>query len=227
MCYIRTILFFLAIYSFQGMFAQENLTGYFQPKTALNYKITDNYKHNFSLAKRSFIFEDEASTFRVRQLDLVHFSNLKIRDNQSVALGIQYRFRENFESDKSNELRLTQQFNITTKPRVIRYGHRFRSEQRITDVLTIHRFRYRFTLDFPLKGEELDVGEPYFVGNLEPLLSVAAGHDPEYDGRVTANIGWLLQEKTKLQFGLEYRTEDYTQEQENILFFNTNLVLSL
>lgn len=218
---------FFALLGFQSLLAQENLTGYFQPNIALNYKVTDNYKHNFSLAKRSFIFEDEASTFRVRQLDLVHFSNLKIRDNQSIALGIQYRFRENFESSRSNELRLTQQYNLTSKPRIVRYGHRFRSEQRITSNLTIYRFRYRITLDFPLQGEQLDIGEPYFVGNLEALLSVANKNLPEYDQRFTANFGWLLGEKTKLQTGLEYRFEDYTHETSSIFFVLTSLILSL
>lgn len=105
-------------------------------------------------------------------MDLAHFSKLKIRDNQSIALGLQYRFRQNFENGE-NELRLTQQYNITNKPNAVRFGHRLRTEQRITNSLTTHRFRYRFALDFPLVGEKLDTGEPYFVGSFENLLSVA------------------------------------------------------
>lgn len=227
MCYTRILLLLLGLFYIENLFAQENLTAYIQPKIALNYEVTNSYKHNFSLSKRSYIFKDKTSVFRVRQLDFVHFSNLKIKYNQSIALGIQYRFRENFEDNEQNELRLTQQYNFTFKPRSLRYGHRFRSEQRITSDLTIYRFRYRFTVDFALQGEKLDIGEAYFVGNLETLLNVAKSNLPEYDQRFTANLGWLLAEKTKLQTGLEYRFEDYTHKTSNVFFVLTSLILAL
>jgi len=122
---------------------------------------------------------------------------------------------------------LTQQYNLTTKLRNIRYGHRFRSEQRIISNLTTHRFRYRFTLDFPLQGEQLDIGEAYFVGNLEALLSVAKNNLPEYNQRFTVNVGWLVGKKTKLQIGLEYRFEDYIHETSNVFLVLTSLILAL
>ncbi|UJH66159.1 DUF2490 domain-containing protein [Allomuricauda sp. SCSIO 65647] len=206
--------------------AQENFTGYFQPQVALNYDVTPFYSHNFSVQNRNYFYEDEESRLQVRQLDLSHFSNLKIRDNQSMAFGIMYRFRENFD-DGPNELRFTQQYNITQKKFVVRYGHRFRTEQRITDVLTTHRFRYRFSIDFPLLGERIDIGEPYLVGNLETLLSLAKSQQPQYDQRLTLNLGWLLNKETKLQVGTEYRFEDFTAETENVLFFLTTLNFSL
>jgi hypothetical protein len=63
-------------------------------------------------------------------------------------------------------------------------GYRVRAEQRITDKPTIHRFRYRFAIDFPLQGEALDVGERYAVFSAKSLLSVAKALLPEYDQRV-------------------------------------------
>ncbi len=152
-----SIIFFLVFHFFVN--AQENLTAYWQPAMALNYKVTETYLHNFSIQNRNYVFDDEALQLSVRQLDLVHFSNLKLQHNQSVAFGILYRFRETFDGG-ANELRLTQQYNIQSSPYVVRYGHRLRSEQRITAAKTTHRFRYRFSLDFPLQGEKLDVGEP-------------------------------------------------------------------
>ncbi|WP_240905043.1 DUF2490 domain-containing protein [Flagellimonas oceani] len=208
--------------------AQTNLTGYWQPQVAANYKVTGTYSHNFSLASRNYIYDDEALTLRVRQLDLAHFSKLKVRDDQSIAFGIQYRFRNNFEKSRENELRLTQQYNITNKPFAIRYGHRVRTEQRITNSLTTHRFRYRFAVDFPLMGEKLNVGEPYFVGSLENLLSVAKNNSPEYDARLSGQIGWELNRGLKLQMGVEYRMEDYSSSlPQNILFLLTSAQLSL
>ncbi len=209
-----------------SFFGQDNFTAYLQPQIALNYDVGSFYSHNVSVENRNFIVEEGNKKFRVRHLHFSHFSNLKIKDNQSVSVGIQYRFREWFDG-ASNELRLTQQFNTTNRPFVLRYGHRFRSEQRITRNLTIHRFRYRFSVDFPLQGERLDVGESYVVGNLETLLSLSKSNNPEYDQRFTLQLGWLLNEETKLQFGMEYRFEDFVSSTENVMFFLSSMNISL
>ena len=137
-----------------------------------------------------------------------------------------YRFRENFE-DRSNELRLTQQYNYAYRPNVIRFGHRLRSEQRITTEQTVHRFRYRFTVDFPLQGEKLDIGEPYFVANTESLLSVASAELPQLDQRFTAQIGWQWSENLQFQTGLEYRFENFNATTQEILFILTSVILKI
>lgn len=206
--------------------SQDNFTSYWQPAVALNYKVAGNYSHNFSIQNRNFIYDDGASQLRARQIDFVHFSNFKVRENQSLAFGVLYRSRNPFDGG-SNELRLTQQYNLQSRPYVIRYGHRLRGEQRITKKTTIHRFRYRFSIDFPLQGEKLDVGEPYLVGNLESLLSVAQMQQPQYDTRFTLNFGWQLTSKTKFQIGTEYRIEDFSQNLEHVLFFLSTLNFSI
>ena len=207
--------------------AQDNFTTFWQPQLAINYKITPSYSHNFSLAHRSFIVDEGVSKFRGRQLDFAHFSKISLQDNQSVALGIQYRFRDIFE-DNPDELRFTQQYNITSKPLVVRFGHRVRTEQRITSESAIHRFRYRFATDFPLQGEKLDLGEPFLVYSLENLLSLAKNAKPEYDIRLTAQLGWRLDKGLNVQFGLEYRMEDYgAQNPDHVLFLLTNAQWSL
>ena len=216
----------IALFS-SSIWAQENLTVYWQPQTSFNYKVAKNYSHNFSLANRSYFYQEENFQLKVRQIDVSHFSDLKIGDNQSLGLGIQYRFREVFENDRSNELRFTEQYNITRKYRSLRLGNRFRAEQRITPSQTIHRFRYRLALDLPLQGVQLDVGESYFIVSTESLLSVAKASKPEYDQRITAHVGWLLSEKTKFQLGSEYRFENYRQNTENVLFLLTGLIVSL
>lgn len=229
MCFIKknSFLFIAFWILFQDANAQDNWTGYWQPQLAINYKVSGNYSNNFSLAKRTYLYRESASDFQIRQIDLVHFSKLKIRDNQSLGFGLQYRFRENFEPDKQNELRLTQQYNITHKARILRIGHRFRTEQRITASSTIHRFRYRFAIDLPLQGVSLDIGESYLVLATESLLSVGKALRPEHDQRITAQLGWLLSKKTRFQLGAEYRAENYTASTENVAFLVTNLVLSL
>src|SRR5690606_31231209 len=100
--------------------------------------------------------------------------------------------------------------------------------QRITKSPTIHRFRYRFATDFPLKGETLNMGEPYVVGSLENLLSVSKMASPEYDVRLTGQSGWQLQGGLKLQVGMEYRLEDFSSHlPRNGLFLLASAQLSL
>ncbi|WP_228236342.1 DUF2490 domain-containing protein [Allomuricauda sp. M10] len=207
--------------------AQENLTGYWEPKFSVNYKVTGLYSHNFSLSNRNYLLDDGQFTLQGRQLDLAHFSKLKVRDNQSISVGVQYRFRNNFE-DGENELRFTQQYNFTYRPYTIRFGHRISAEQRITQSLTTHRFRYRIALDVPLQGEKLDPGEPYFVGSLENLWSVSKGNSPQYDTRISSQIGWLIGKDLTIQLGLEYRFEDFTAvSPKNVIFLLTGAQLAL
>lgn len=206
--------------------AQESFTGYWEPSLALNYGVTDTYSHNFSLANRSYLIRDEAFGLTIRQFDFAHFSTLKIRDNQSIGLGLQYRFRKAFDKDTGNELRLTEQYNITSRTGAIRLGHRLRYEQRIFSAVTVHRFRYRFALDSPLQGEQLDIGETYLVGSLESLLSVTRMQGPEYDQRIRMQLGWLLQAGINMEVGLEYRFEDYTSDTSQVLFLLNSLVVS-
>lgn len=208
------------------LLSQDNFTAYWQPAIALNYRVLGDYSHNFSIQNRNFIYNDESSQLRVRQIDFTHFSNYKLQDNQSISFGVLYRSRNPFD-DGSNELRLTQQYTIQSRPYVIRYGQRFRTEQRITSIRTVHRFRYRFSIDFPLQGEKLDVGEAYLVGNLETLMSLAQMQQPQYDTRFTINFGWQLTTKTKLQLGSEYRLEDFSQGLERVLFFLSTLNISI
>ncbi len=206
--------------------AQDNFTGYWEPGLALNYGVTDTYTHNFALANRSYLIRDEAFGLTIRQFDFAHFSTLKIRDNQSIGLGLQYRFRKPIEKESGNEFRLTQQYSITSRTAAIRLGQRLRYEQRIFSALTVHRFRYRFTLDSPLQGEQLDIGEAYLVSSLESLLSVTRMQGPQYDQRIRMQLGWLLQAGVNMEVGLEYRFEDYTSATSQILFFLNSLVVT-
>ncbi|MDB2607047.1 DUF2490 domain-containing protein [Zobellia sp.] len=207
-------------------FCQDNPTGYFEPSILLNYKVTTNYSHNFRVAQRAYIYQDDFS-YSVRQIDVAHFSTLKIGFEQSLALGLQYRFRDSFDDQGENELRITEQHQFSHAYESLRLAGRFRAEQRISPSLTIHRFRYRLSIDFPLKGEKLDIGEPYISASTEPLLSVAKGEKPIYDQRLTSNLGWLLNRESKLQIGAEYRVENYTRETSHIWYLLSSLIISL
>ncbi len=226
MSFINRIILVALLFSGMLVHAQENPTGFWQPKASLNYKVSENYKHNFSAAVRFYSYRDGDVVLQTRNIDIAHFSKWSVAENKSVALGIQYRFRDAFE-DKGEEVRLTQQFNITHHPSSFRMGHRFRAEQRLLEGSTIFRFRYRLAIDFPLQGEKLDVGEAYFVGSIESLLSALDASNPQYDQRFNVDIGWLLHEGLKLQGGIEYRFEDYNNDAKQVFFLNTSAIFTL
>lgn len=207
--------------------AQERLTGYWEPKFTIDYKVAGLYSHNFSLINRNYLLDQGDLGLKVRQLELAHFSNLKIKDNQSLALGLQYRMRNNFD-DGPDQFRITQQYSLNHASLALRFGHRVRAEQQFHKDLTIHRFRYRFAVDFPLKGMKVDQGEPYLVGSMEQLMSVFKGASPQYDARLVGQIGWDLDHGLKLQTGLEYRLEEFTSDlPQSVLFLLTSAQISL
>ncbi len=221
--YFLLLLFLLPLATIEGQNDFETLS---ESAFSVNHKFSNNYSVNFSLKSRSYLYKDSNFQYQQRQLDFVHFSTFALNYNTSLSLGIQYRNRDLFD-DTSNELRITQQYNTTKKHFSKRFGHRFRVEQRILDHITIHRFRYRFALDFPLKGEKLDIGETYLVTSMELLNSVNKLSSPEIDHRTTVQLGWLFSEKLKLQIGTEYRFEAFNSDTEQKLFILTTGILKI
>lgn len=208
-------------------FGQEDILGYTQPQISLNYSLTPVYGHNFSITQRVFFLNPPEAMFLTRHLDLAHFSNFKLPGHASLGFGILYRFREAFEDRDVNELRLTQQANFTFHQQSLRFGHRFRSEQRILPSITIHRFRYRFAVDGPLQGANLDFRELYWIGHIEGLMSVGKGIGPIYGLRASAWLGYLANDTIRLQVGTEYRRIVSGNEGQSVLFLLSALILNL
>lgn len=205
---------------------QNNLETLGESAVDLNYNISKNYSINVSVRSRYYLYKDAQFTFEQRQLDFVHFSTFKLNYNHNLSFGLQYRNSHLF-SERSNEIRLTQQFNYVKQQFGVRYGHRIRTEQRFLNTETIFRQRYRFAIDFPLNGEKLDIGEAYFIGALEGLLSLNKISNPEIDQRTSAQIGWQLTKTLKLQTGLEYRFEAFNIKTQHLLFVLTSVVLKI
>ncbi len=225
--FIRVSILFIGVWSLAHVQAQDSYTAYWQPQIGINYSVSPRYSQNFALVNRNFIYEGNDLELKGRHLDLSHFSTLTIGLEQNLGLGVLYRFRKSFDPDDDNELRFMQQFNISVRPSVIRFGHRFLSEQRILPSSTTQRFRYRFTMDFPLEGQNADVGEWYLILNTESLLSVAKDQGPQYDQRFMLTLGYLLTEQLRFLTGFEYRFNDYLEKTQNVGFLMTTLVISL
>jgi hypothetical protein len=224
MRYIKIIIFIIISCSITH--AQNNFEYFGESAFALNHSVSQKYKVNFALRSRYYLFKQGSILYKQRQIDIFHFSTLKLNYHHDLSLGAYYGSRGVFD-EGSNEIRFTQQFNYKHQKLSFRYGHRFRAEQRILDTRTIFRQRYRFSIDFPLNGEKLNIGEPYLIAAVEGLLSLSKDRKPELDERTTVQIGFQLSENLKLQTGLDCRLEAINISTNKILFLLTTAILKI
>lgn len=89
-----------------------------------------------------------------------------------------------------------------------RFAQRARLEWRIRDQDSHLRARYRLSLRTPVRGERLDPGEPYLLIQNE-FLTQASGSRAfsTFDNRASLHLGWLLQNRHRLEFGIQHRLE--------------------
>ena len=206
--------------------SQEHVSALGETRFAVNKKVSQMYDMNFTLRSRYFLYQNSQFKYNQQQIDIYHFSKLKIDKRHALSLGVYYRTRDPFDSG-SDELRFTQQVSFKPQKQIAQFSHRFRAEQRILNTKTIFRQRYRFSVNVPLNGDKLDIGEAYFIGALEGLQSLSEKRKPELDERTTAQIGWQLSDALKLQAGLEHRGEALNIETKHYLFVLTKAVLTI
>ncbi len=207
--------------------AQENFTGNYEPFIELEYDINEIYSHEFSIEGRIKLYDDEEYKFQAKQIDLAHFSSFKLNDKNKLALGIQYRFEENFGGNDENELRFTEEYKYKNEWRNTELENRIRVEQRFAGTSTSHRFRYKFGITKALKSKEDKKNGIYIMGNLETLLMLSKNSRPDYEQRIGAGIGWPLNDFMEIELGAEYRLDDFTKDLGHELFFLTGLSFEL
>lgn len=226
MFYTRLFYSILIFCVSSSVLSQSDLSMFNEFSLSFNHRVSNKYKINASLKGRNFVYENNEIFIKQRFAEIGHFSTLDMSPKHSISLGLMYRNSRWF-YDLENEMRTTLQFNIKSIQTNNRFGHRFRAEQRFYESKTKHFLRYRLAFDTPLNGTELNIGESYFVSTTELLWSLASQEKPSIGNRWSAQIGWLLKQKSKLQFGLEYRFNDINLKTNYNLFFLTTAILNL
>ncbi|GAA4280582.1 hypothetical protein GCM10022260_10030 [Gaetbulibacter aestuarii] len=214
----------------QGLigFSQNDFITWSQSQFGVEHKASPRYSIDFSLRSRYVVYDENGLQFRQLLLELTHFSSFKINNNQTASLGINLRNRSWFDPG-SNEIRLTEAYEIKSKKSVWRHSHRFRIEQRFYEGFTNFRERYQYAVDFPLKGPTLEVGEPFLYGAVEGLLTLNKDRAPRFNERTTVVIGWKLTKKLTIFAGptLDYQIRTRHYDQQNVLFILTAAVLKI
>lgn len=201
----------LVVGSLSAQQKQIFFTGIF-PEVSLTKKVNDQIKLNFKVENQEIIFnnqdtETENPQFTHYRTDLMMFLDRSIMPGVSVSLGVFHRFQENEDGN-----RIIQQLSILQRMRNLRINHRFRTDQTFikNDDLEV-RFRYRFSIEIPLEGDEVNPGEFYTVLSEEPIFSFKGG-DFEIENRLAVALGKLINSQEKLEWALDYRTDGYIQE---------------
>lgn len=183
--------------------AQAEFKGHYEAFVQLEYDLSEKFSQEFTIESRFNWYDDHRWKLKIKQIDLAHFTSYKINQKHDVALGIQYRFEENFEKDEHNELRLTEQYKYEMDLTSVKMQHRIRAEQRFS-AETSHRYRYKIEITRNL-NDAISIS-----GALETLLTVSKNSKPEYEQRIAAEINLRINDFTELELGTEYRLDDFT-----------------
>lgn len=222
-------LLFLLLFIFPGsVLSQDPL--FWENELALNTKFNPRWKLNVGIANRNLIVEDLANepfAFNGRHIQIEINSGYEIGFYSTLGGGVMYRFNTLQGKEAQNELRFTQQYSIAKKYNSVRIVHRFKTDQRLFEDATEHRFRYRLSTDFPLQGLRLDKGEFYVIGSSEIVFNTGNTIAPMWDQRFVGALGNQVSKSLKAQIDIEYRFEDWTQNRNSRWFIVTGIIYRL
>lgn len=206
------VLFFVFLVS-EIAFAQKShlFTSGLFPEAQLSYNINKDFYVTHKIESQHGMFDaqrlNQELAYSHTLTDLQTFVGKKINPFVKIDLGYQYRI-ENGE----NTHRSIQQVAFLQRSNFFRIGHRIRTDQTYFDEESLLlRVRYRYALQMPLQGRSLDPGEKYMTLSNEVIYMNQDSED-DLENRLVASLGFFVDDKTKYEVGLDYRTDDYLVE---------------
>ena len=179
------------------------------PTVNLSKKLNNNWQLNFKTEFRQLFASGITNSninngYEYVHTDAAFITSKKVGLNNKIAGGFLLRFTQD-EVVK----RTIQQFTVVNSLNNFRLGHRFSSDQTFEKHnATRWRFRYRITLDLPLNGQTIDVKEWYLKISNEYLNNFQS-NNYDLEIRATPNLGYVFKDNNKLEFGIEYRINNF------------------
>ena len=212
------VLFLLLPFCAMGQLVDDVI---FQPAIKIVWHNNSRWSFNTALEQRNNM-TNEVDPLHI---NLTQFANYEIGFYSQIGLGVMYR--ELFDENNPEELRVTEQFVHAKKYNQFKVAHRLRWDQRLRSDRVTHRWRYQLSGSLPLSGNKIDTSEYYLTANLETLLIAENNVGPAYDQRLGFGLGKQLETKYKLQLNTEYRWEQFTTENQRSLFIYLSLYANL
>lgn len=143
--------------------------------------------------------------YRYIRTDATLALSYRLGPSWSVAVGNMARFQGN-----DFVYRTLQQISFSRRGQ-LRIGHRFRTDQTfVSGQSTRYRFRYRFSIEVPLKGQSLNDGEWYLIASVEQIAQLQEARW-EWEQRQATALGYYINRRNKLEVGFDYRLDDFVE----------------
>ena len=202
-------LLFLALLACRQGAAQQSYRAGILPQINLTADGPENWKFNLRAESRQIFSEgrfDEAmaGAYRYERTDFAAVLPRKTGVGSTAGAGYLLRLE-----DGQAIHRLIQQFSVVSRSGAIRSGHRFAADQTIRpDEPPEYRLRYRFSVEIPLQGQNVDPGELYAKLNHE-YLGILQGAAFDLETRAVGVLGINFNDRNKLELGLDYRANEF------------------
>src|SRR5690625_3082710 len=213
-CLRIVLILFFTFLSFYGVAQEDMLT---QIEVDWKYKSNSESRWSSSLGSiyRSSFYSSERFDYSTEFLELNASQKYSIKSNHSVSLTFRYRIRELFDSNRTDERRIVQQYNHSHNLNGVILKGRLRVEQRFREKFTL-RNRYRFGVSFPLNKTDDSLKEWLLTIDTEVLWSVTSHKSSTFDQRFTAVLEKPISKSLVFKLKPEYRYLDYTHDAHDL-----------
>jgi hypothetical protein len=223
------VFIFILFQSFTAVSQSENIF-FLEAGAAMAYGSPLTLFFNTSIGKRSVVqnTEQNNSNWDLIFYEVDQFATVSLKSDIKASLGYKYRFAEVFDPATPYEHRITEMISWNHTKTSVRLASRLRFEQRFfNDNNFFHRYRYRFSADFPFSGSSLDIREFYLVLYNEVLFEASEIITNTLENRVNVSFGYLISPTSKIQLSIEQRFEDLNVNSSQRTFIATNVFFSL
>lgn len=191
--------------------AQVQVRAGFLPSINYNRQLEKNWEVNFRVESRHFVYDNELPnrfTYRYSLTDISALAGKKVGLNSKLVAGVLTRLEPG-----AFAVRSIQQFTFQTHLKTTRIVHRIASDQTFAANETPEfRLRYRWSAEFPIAGQKIDVKEFYVKFSNEFIASAQDGSG-NLEVRAIPTIGYVINEKHKLELGIDNRAASLLENQ--------------
>ena len=182
------------------------------PEVNVSYRWAEKWRITGQLESMQRGWVKEAETdlnpdYQYMRTDATAVLSLRLSPFWSAGLGYLMRFSEGRIIHRN-----LQQLSSAHQYSGVRLGHRLRTDQTYApDESPEYRWRYRFSLEFPLNGFSLNNNEWYGKVSNEHLASLQSS-ELDWEQRVVLMLGHYFDLKHKVEVGLDYRLDRFLKE---------------
>lgn len=194
--------------------AQETLYTEIGAKYKLNPNPENRWSYIFSSRYRSSFYDSGEFDYDTSFLELNAGPAFSIHSNHTVSLMFTYRLRKLFDTKRTDEKRIIQQYGHSHGLNKVKLKGRLRVEQRFRENFNL-RNRYRIGVSFALNKNQDKLKRWTLSTDTEFLWSISSKKHPIFDQRFSIVLEKPISKAFTFKLKPEYRYLDYTHKKEN------------